>query len=46
MDFLYYSIANNIANIVLILEMAFYTLNKKTEMIYGDAFYAITFVHL
>ena len=46
MDILYYFIANVLANIVLMLHMAFYTLNSKTEMIYGDAFYAITFGHL
>ena len=46
MDILYYSIANITANIVLMLQMALYALNSKTEMIYGDAFYAITFGHL
>lgn len=46
MDFLYNSTANSTANIVLMLEMAFCTLNNKTEVIYGDAFYAITFGHL
>lgn len=46
MDFFYYFIVNNIVNIVLILEMVFYILNKKIEMIYGDVFYVIIFVYL
>lgn len=37
---------NKIANIVSMLEVTFYNLNNEIEMIYGDAFYATSFVHI